>query len=397
MYTPKAYVWRACVRSSVKQPATSRPGLGMPFDYSTDSKQKLVTASHSALNDGHTAVSDVAGSATGKNVLSVEDLRVSFPVQGGDLRAVDGLNFEVREGEILALVGESGCGKSVTARAILRLVKPPGVIGKSSRIYFNDTDVMSLDRANLRQLRGREIGMVFQDSLAALNPFYTIRAQIRAVLKAHHAGNEPESAVIDVLRRIGFSDPAQILRRYPHELSGGMRQRVALAMSTILHPTVLIADEATTALDVSVQAQVLEFLVGLRDTYGTSILLITHDLGVVAEIADRVAVMYAGRMMEEAPTTAIIQHPAHPYTKALMDAIPKIGDVNPPAGLGGEVPVITGDWVGCRFAGRCARSTSKCVEIEPGLIPLGEQRAACWHPLVEPAAPPPSRSRRWGT
>ena len=228
-----------------------------------------------------------------RDVLSVQDLRVTFPVPGGRLHAVDGLAFELRQGEILALVGESGCGKSVTARAILRLVRAPGAIEKPSRIYFNDVDILSLDRKSLRQLRSAKIGMVFQDSLSALNPFYTIRSQIEAVLRAHNASkSELGAEVLDLLRRIGFDDPGQILHRYPHELSGGMRQRVALAMSTVLHPAVLIADEATTALDVSVQAQVLEFLVDLRDAYDMSVLLITHDLGVVAEIADRVAVMY---------------------------------------------------------------------------------------------------------
>ena len=301
----------------------------------------------------------------------------------------DGLTFGLRQGEILALVGESGCGKSVTARAILRLVRAPGAIEKPSRIYFNDVNILSLDGKSLRQLRSAKIGMIFQDSLSALNPFYTIRSQIEAVLRAHNAGkSELGAEVLDLLRRIGFADPGQILRRYPHELSGGMRQRVALAMSTVLHPAVLIADEATTALDVSVQAQVLEFLVELRDAYNMSVLLITHDLGIVAEIADRVAVMYAGRLMEEGAAAAVIDQPGHPYTSALMSAIPKIGDANPPAGLGGEVPVILEDWKGCRFVSRCSRSTTKCSEIEPALAPQGSQRIACWHPLVNEAPQP---------
>ena len=315
-------------------------------------------------------------------VLQVENLRVSFPAGNGDrVYPVDGVSFTLARGQTLALVGESGCGKSLTSLALLRLIPSPGRVEDSSTIRLGDTDVLALRGEALRRIRGRRIGMVFQDPMTRLNPVFTVGDQIAEGVRAHFEVSRAEARrrALRLLQEVGIPDPAARLDAYPHQLSGGMRQRVMIAIALSAEPEILVADEPTTALDVTVQAQILEVLDRLRDSHGMAVLLITHDLGIVAGRADRVAVMYAGQIVEEAPTTSLFARPSHPYTQGLFASIPRIsGPVERLSPIGGSVPP-PGAWPsGCRFRPRCPKAFEKS-EAMPPLLPVApDHRMRCW-------------------
>jgi peptide/nickel transport system ATP-binding protein len=315
-------------------------------------------------------------------VLQVDNLRVSFPAgDGGRVYPVDGVSFTLDRGQTLALVGESGCGKSLTSLALLRLIPSPGRVENSSTIRLGDTDVLALQGEALRRIRGRRIGMVFQDPMTSLNPVFTVGDQIAEGVRAHFDVSRAEARrrALRLLQEVGIPDPAGRLDAYPHQLSGGMRQRVMIAIALSAEPEILVADEPTTALDVTVQAQILEVLDRLRDSHGMAVLLITHDLGIVAGRADRVAVMYAGQIVEEAPTASLFARPSHPYTQGLFASIPRItGPVERLSPIGGSVPP-PGAWPsGCRFRPRCPKAFEKS-ETMPPLLPVGpDHRMRCW-------------------
>ena len=314
-------------------------------------------------------------------VLDVENLRVSFPAARDRVYPVDGVSFSLDRGETLALVGESGCGKSLTSLALLRLVPPPGRVEEGSTIRLGDTDVLALRGEALRRIRGRRIGMVFQDPMTSLNPVFTVGDQIAEGVRAQFpvSRGEARRRALELLREVGIPDPTARLDAYPHQLSGGMRQRVMIAIALSAEPEILVADEPTTALDVTVQAQILEVLDRLRDRRGMAVLLITHDLGIVAGRADRVAVMYAGQIVEEAPTAALFARPSHPYTQGLFASVPRItGPVERLSPIGGSVPP-PGAWPsGCRFRPRCPKAFDRS-ETMPPLLPVGpDHRMRCW-------------------
>ena len=315
-------------------------------------------------------------------ILEVENLRISFPDAGkGRVYPVDGVSFSLDRGKTLALVGESGCGKSLTSLALLRLVPEPGRIEDGSAIRLAGTDVLALKGEALRQIRGRRIGMIFQDPMTSLNPVFTAGDQIAEGVRAHFDVSRAEARrrALRLLQEVGIPDPAARLDAYPHQLSGGMRQRVMIAIALSAEPEILVADEPTTALDVTVQAQILEVLDRLRDSHGMAVLLITHDLGIVAGRADRVAVMYAGQIVEEAPTDRLFARPSHPYTQGLFASVPRItGPVGRLSPIGGSVPP-PGAWPsGCRFRPRCPKAFDKS-ETMPPLLPVDpEHRMRCW-------------------
>jgi peptide/nickel transport system ATP-binding protein len=324
-------------------------------------------------------------------VLDVENLRVSFPDgENGRVYPVDGVSFTLERGETLALVGESGCGKSLTSLALLRLLPAAGRIEDGSSIRLGDTDVLALKGEALRRIRGRRIGMIFQDPMTSLNPVFTAGDQIAEGVRAHFEVSRAEARrrALKLLQEVGIPDPSARLDAYPHQLSGGMRQRVMIAIALSAEPEILVADEPTTALDVTVQAQILEVLDRLRDSHGMAVLLITHDLGIVAGRADRVAVMYAGQIVEEASTERLFAAPSHPYTQGLFASVPRItGPVDRLSPIGGSVPP-PGAWPsGCRFRPRCPKAFDKS-ETMPPLLPLGpEHRMRCWLAEEEPNAP----------
>jgi oligopeptide/dipeptide ABC transporter ATP-binding protein len=315
-------------------------------------------------------------------LLDVADLRVSFPGPGHTrFYPVDGVSFSLERGEMLALVGESGCGKSLTSLALLQLIPEPGRIEPGSRIRLGETDVLALKGEALRRIRGRRVGMIFQDPMTSLNPVFTVEAQIVEGILAHFKipASEARQRALQLLQEVGIPDPVERLRAYPHQLSGGMRQRVMIAIALAAEPEILVADEPTTALDVTVQAQILEVLDRLRANRGMAILLITHDLGIVAGRADRVAVMYAGQIVEEAPTQLLFARPSHPYTQGLFASVPRISGplrrLNP---IRGTVPPPTAWPSGCRFRPRCPQAFDKS-ELEPPLLAVEpEHRMRCW-------------------
>jgi oligopeptide/dipeptide ABC transporter ATP-binding protein len=314
-------------------------------------------------------------------VLEVENLRISFPAGEGRVHPVDGVSFTLDRGETLALVGESGCGKSLTSLALLRLVPTPGRIEDGSAIRLGETDVLSLEGESLRRIRGRRIGMIFQDPMTSLNPVFSVGDQIAEGVRAHFDVSRAEARqrALRLLQEVGIPDPAARLDAYPHQLSGGMRQRVMIAIALSAEPEILVADEPTTALDVTVQAQILEVLDRLRDSHGMAVLLITHDLGIVAGRADRVAVMYAGQIVEQAPTDRLFTHPSHPYTQGLFASVPRLtGPVERLSPIGGSVPP-PGTWPsGCRFRPRCPKAFDKS-ETMPPLLPVGPGHwMRCW-------------------
>jgi peptide/nickel transport system ATP-binding protein len=314
-------------------------------------------------------------------LLSVENLRVEFATDSGPVTAVDGIDLAIERGRTLALVGESGCGKSMTALAIMGLVpEPPGRVAAGA-IRFDDTELTQLSPAERRGYRGNKIAMIFQEPMTSLNPAFTIGDQIGEGLMRHR-GLSPRDAratAIDLLRRVHVPAPERRADDYPHRLSGGMRQRAMIAMALACSPALLIADEPTTALDVTIQAQILDLLREVRETTGAAILLITHDLGVVAETADAVAVMYAGRIVEQAPIAQLFANPQHPYTIGLLGAVPRLsGGRDRLATIAGNVPDPLHLPAGCRFAPRCPFAEAACRATDPALRELGpEHRAAC--------------------
>ncbi|MBI3770490.1 MAG: ABC transporter ATP-binding protein [Deltaproteobacteria bacterium] len=302
-------------------------------------------------------------------LLAVRELHTHFETPEGVARAVDGVSFSVRPGRTLGLVGESGCGKSVTAMSILRLVTPPGRI-VSGAIRYKGKDLVELSEGAMRRVRGKEIAMVFQEPMTSLNPVFTIGSQIAEAVRLHQRlGRAATRArVVEALRLVEMPEPERRARSYPHELSGGMRQRAMIAMALACEPNLLIADEPTTALDVTIQAQILELLRGLRERFGMAMLLITHDLGIVAEQADEVAVMYAGRIVEQGSVLDVFERPLHPYTIALMEAVGRLGgDERYLEALPGTVPSLLRLPSGCRFRDRCARAIDRCATVDPAL------------------------------
>ncbi len=307
------------------------------------------------------------------HLLEVKNLQTQFRTRAGVVRAVDGVSFRLGRGELLGLVGESGCGKSVTALSVMRLVAPPGKI-VGGEVLFDGEDLLKASESRLREIRGDDIAMIFQDPLTSLNPVYTVGEQIAEALRLHRRMNRRQAreAAVEAMREVSIPDPARRADDYPHQLSGGMRQRVMIAMALACGPKLLIADEPTTALDVTIQAQILELLDELRRTRELAVLLITHDLGVVAEVADRVAVMYTGRIVEESPVAELFARPKHPYTEGLLRSVPKLSvkDVQKAERLQsieGTVPKLTDLPPGCHFAPRCPHRMPRCTE---GVIPL---------------------------
>jgi peptide/nickel transport system ATP-binding protein len=323
-------------------------------------------------------------------LLEVDNLKTHFFTRDGVVRAVDGVSFSVAPGETLALVGESGCGKSVTSLSILRLIaSPPGRI-VAGRIQFEGRDLLSLSEEEMRSVRGNRVSMIFQEPMTSLNPALTAGRQIAESLVRHRglAGDEALAQAVEMLRKVRMPEPERRARQYPHQLSGGMRQRVMIAMALACGPRLLIADEPTTALDVTVQAQILELMRELARETGAAIILITHDLGVVAEMAQRVVVMYAGRKVEEAPVGELFRTPRHPYTLGLLGSMPQLGDSVGTAGskrlaeIPGMVPSLREEQRGCLFAPRCANAIGRCTQEVPQLAAHGPGHwAACWSPV----------------
>jgi oligopeptide/dipeptide ABC transporter ATP-binding protein len=320
-------------------------------------------------------------------LLSVENLRTYFHTQSGLARSVDGVSFVINEGETLGIVGESGCGKSVTALSILRLVQPPGRIEEGSRINFEGKDLVSLDDAGMRNIRGNRISMIFQEPMSALNPVFTVGDQVAEVARVHGSGSRKDAwnRAVEMLTLTGIPSPEERAKQYPHQLSGGMRQRVLIAMALMMNPALVIADEPTTALDVTIQAQILELLIDLQKRLGTSILMITHDLGVIAETATRVLVMYGGEVVEEAAVKTLFASAHHPYTEGLMNAMPQITDTRERLNvIPGTVPPPTAWPSGCRFRDRCPYSWERCAEEHPPLYQISEDHTSRCHLAVEP-------------
>ena len=324
-----------------------------------------------------------------QTILQVDDLQTHFFTAVGTVRAVDGVSYDLKSGETLGVVGESGCGKSVSALSILRLVaNPPGrIVGGAIR--FEGKNLLELSEPEMERIRGNEISMIFQEPMTSLNPLFTIGRQVSEAIALHQGLSRKEAMdrAVEMLRRVYIPEPERRVHAYPHQMSGGMRQRVMIAMALSCNPKVLIADEPTTALDVTIQAQILDLMRELHETFGTAIILITHDMGVVAENADRVVVMYAGRKVEEASARELFDNPGHPYTRGLLGSIPQL-DVAARktrtrprlAEIKGMVPSLFRLPPGCSFAPRCAFATDQCTRVVP---PLAEHKpghhVACWH------------------
>jgi len=318
-------------------------------------------------------------------LLDVKGLKTYFYTEDGVVKAVDGVDFHVNPGEVLGLVGESGCGKSVTSLSVMRLVSKPGKV-LAGKITFDGIDLLALPESEMVKMRGNRISMIFQQPQSSLNPVFTSGDQVAEVFQIHQymKNKEAQERAVELLRRVGIPDPEKKAKAYPHEMSGGQAQRVMIAMALALHPQLLIADEPTTALDVTIQAQILDLMRDLRETLGTSVILITHDLGVIAEMAHRVAVMYAGEVVEENEVSRLFETPCHPYTQGLIGSIPVLGrlqkrlDVIP-----GVVPNLVNLPKGCRFAPRCCAreqyGLSICETLKPDLVPLAPGHTVrCW-------------------
>jgi len=324
----------------------------------------------------------------GETILDVAGLKTYFYTRAGIVKAVEDLTFTLSRGETLAIVGESGCGKSMTALSLMRLIpEPPGRIA-AGKIVLDGRDLLTLDEESMRQVRGNEISMIFQEPMTSLNPVLTVGNQIGETLRLHQKLSEAEikARTIDMLRLVGIPEPEQRAREYPHQLSGGMRQRVMIAIALACNPKVLIADEPTTALDVTIQAQIINLMIDLQRELGTALILITHDLGVVAETAQRVIVMYAGRKVEEASVEAIFERPMHPYTRGLLDSVPHLTSISggeAPEHLNeipGMVPALSNLPQGCAFAPRCKFADDQCTaQYPPFELKSDGHWAACWH------------------
>ncbi|WP_051830843.1 ABC transporter ATP-binding protein [Streptomyces violens] len=333
--------------------------------------------------------SDAPG-APGAPVLSVRDLSVSFRSDTRTVHAVDSLSYDVAPGEVLAIVGESGCGKSVTSMAVMGLLPPTATVTGSVRL--GGRELAGAAEKELEKVRGKDLAMIFQEPMTSLNPVLTVGRQIGEVLRRHQGltRKEAREKAVELLALVGIPAPERRVAEYPHQLSGGMRQRVMIAIAVACDPAVLIADEPTTALDVTVQAGILEVLQSLRERLGTALVLITHDLGVVADAADRVLVMYAGRAVEQAPVDELFAAPRHPYTRGLLGAVLRPGQEGKRRlpEIPGLVPSLTAQPDACTFADRCTHADERCGAERPPLIPESGHRVACWHPVTEPAATP---------
>jgi peptide/nickel transport system ATP-binding protein len=315
-------------------------------------------------------------------LLDVQDLKVEFPTLRGTIHALQGVTFQLHRRETLGLAGETGCGKSVTALAILRLISPPGRIAQG-KIVFEGRDLLAASEAEMRDLRGSQISMILQEPKMALNPVIRVGQQVAETLLIHDRTLSRRTArdrAIEMLATLGIPDPQRIARRYPHELSGGMAQRVMIAMMLVTRPKLLIADEPTSALDVTIQAQILELMKALKREIHTAVLLITHDLGIMAETCDRVAVMYAGSVVELGPVKTVLKHPQHPYTQGLLQTIPNDVPPNQPLfSIRGQVPSLLQPPTGCAFAPRCERAMPECDRAVPPQYRLGaDHHAACY-------------------
>ncbi len=329
--------------------------------------------------------------ATDAPVLSVTGLKTWFHTRDGIAKSVDGVDLEVQPGKVLGVVGESGCGKSVTALSIMRLIPPPGRI-ENGQVLFKGEDLLSLSPTEMAKLRGEHISMIFQDPGSSLNPVVTAGNQIAEMYEIHRqtAARANQDKAIEMLEKVGIPDPGQRASAYPHELSGGMAQRVMIAMALACEPQLLIADEPTTALDVTIQSQILELIRELQEQTRTAVILITHDLGVVAQMADRIAVMYAGEVVEESDVTNLFDEPRHPYTRQLLKSIPVLGaNQDDLAVIPGRVPSLVDLPGGCRFAARCEARTevglAACTESRPPLEAVGTgHKARCWMYLDNP-------------
>jgi peptide/nickel transport system ATP-binding protein len=320
------------------------------------------------------------GHTTNRPLLQVQDLSVEFPTRCGRLVAVDGVSFHIDPGEVLGVVGESGAGKSLTGAAIIGLLEPPGRIA-GGRILLDGRRIDDLPDEAMRRVRGREIGAVFQDPLTSLNPLYTIGRQLVETITTHAplSGRQARARALELLAEVGIPEPERRIDDYPHQFSGGMRQRVVIALALCGNPRLVIADEPTTALDVSIQAQIIALLRRLARDHGAAVMLVTHDMGVIAEVADRVAVMYAGRIVEIGPVRDVVKHAGHPYTRGLMGAIPSIGhDVERLAQIEGAMPRLTEIPGGCAFHPRCPEAFERCRRERPGPMAAGRTTAACW-------------------
>jgi peptide/nickel transport system ATP-binding protein len=322
-------------------------------------------------------------------LLEVRNLRVEFNTRRGTLVAVDDLSFEIAPGEVLGVVGESGAGKSITGSAIIGLLEPPGRIA-AGEILLEGRRIDQLPADEMRKIRGRKIGAIFQDPLTSLNPLYTIGEQIVETIRTHLPldAAAARKRAIELLGEVGITAPERRIDYFPHQFSGGMRQRVVIALALCANPRLVIADEPTTALDVSIQAQIIALLRRLCRDHGTAVMLVTHDMGVIAETADRVAVMYAGRMAEIGPVQAVIHDPQHPYTAGLMGSIPSVGqDVERLPQIEGSMPRLDAIPPGCAFNPRCPRAFDRCRVERPALLPANRTLAACWLHAPERASP----------
>ena len=317
-------------------------------------------------------------------LLSINSLCTYFKTRSGIARAVDGVSLEIHKGEVLGIVGESGCGKSVLALSILRLLAMPPAYFADGEILFKGKDLIKLTDNDIRAIRGDRISMIFQEPMSALNPVYTIGNQLSEVFKVHHKSTQKQARdkSLDILTKVGIPDPLARLKEYPHQLSGGLRQRVMIAMALGCRPELLISDEPTTALDVTIQAQILDLITKLKDDFGTAVMMITHDLGVIAETTDRVMVMYTGNVMETATTTDLFENPKHPYTKGLLKAIPGVHS-DESADLyeiTGTVPSLFDLPQGCKFNARCSEVRDICRKKKPELLEIDKgHKVACWN------------------
>jgi oligopeptide transport system ATP-binding protein len=317
-----------------------------------------------------------------EKILEVKDLRVSFHTYAGEVQAVRGISFYLKKGETLAVVGESGCGKTVTSKSLMRLIpEPPGEIKEGSKILFDGKDISKMSEKELRQLRGSDISMIFQDPMTSLNPTMTIGKQIAESLIIHRGMSKTEAMneAIKMLELVNIPDASTRAHQYPHEFSGGMRQRAMIAIALACNPKILIADEPTTALDVTIQAQIMELIADLQEKLGTAVILVTHDLGVVADVADRIQVMYAGQIIEHGTIDEIFKNPQHPYTWALLQSVPRLDTKNKGKlySLQGTPPDLLKPPVGCSFAARCEYAMQICREEMPEVTTLSENHEVC--------------------
>ena len=313
-------------------------------------------------------------------LLEVRHLRVEFPTRRGTLVAIDDVSFDIAPGEVLGVVGESGAGKSITGAAIIGLLEPPGRIA-GGEIRLNGRRIDNLEPAQMRRVRGKEVGAIFQDPLTSLNPLYTVGRQLVETIQTHLdlSASQARTRAVDLLKSTGIPAAEQRIDHYPHQFSGGMRQRVVIALALAAEPRLIVADEPTTALDVSIQAQIIALIKRLCREHGTSVMLVTHDMGVIAETADRVAVMYAGRIAEIGPVADVIHRPKHPYTVGLMGSIPTVGEERERlAQIDGSMPRLNAIPKGCAFNPRCPKVFATCREHRPDLIAAGTSLAACW-------------------